>query len=126
MGMKSEGIFEDLRKRIESENLSDKKRKHFSKETRQEIEGLLKSGYTAPILSKQLGVSTQTFSNWQRSLKKTVPQPRKLTVVSDSTEGIAHAQVVVSRERTDVMLPNGIVLRNLALDVQTLALLKGF
>ena len=56
MGMKSEGIFEDLRKRIESENLSDKKRKHFSKETRQEIEGLLKSGYTAPILSKQLGV----------------------------------------------------------------------
>ena len=126
MGMKSEGIFEDLRKRIESENLSDKKRKHFSKETRQEIEGLLKSGYTAPILSKQLGVSTQTFSNWQRSLKKTVPQPRKLTVASDSTDCIAHAQVVVSRERTDVMLPNGIVLRNLALDVQTLALLKGF
>ena len=126
METKNEVIFEDLRKRIESENHSEKKRKHFSKETRQEIEGLLKSGYTVSILSRQLGVSEQTFSNWRRSLKKTVAQPRKLTVVSEPTEGIVLAQVVVSRERADVMLPNGIVLKNIALDVQTLALLKGF
>ena len=126
METKNEVIFEDLRKRIESENHSEKKRKHFSKATRQEIENLLRSGYAVSFLSQQLGVSEQTFSNWRRSLKKPILQPRKLTVVSAPFETSEHVQAVLPHDRIEVQLPNGIVLKNIALDSRTLELLKRF
>ena len=125
MEQSNDRVFAELKSRIESENRSGRKRTFFSKSTKQEIEKMLSSGFPPAALSKRLGVSDQTLAKWRQNLNKTESKPRRLKVVNDSSEPQAASQVAAARERTDVMLPNGVVLKNLALNVQTLALLKG-
>lgn len=123
--MISDRIFEDLRRRIEMENKSGCKRMYFSQGTKNEIEKLFNSGFSLNVLSARLDVSHQTLSKWKRAHTAAVPKPRKLAVVNEFLESTPQVQSIAANETVDVMLPNGILLKNFGLNAQSLALLKG-
>jgi transposase-like protein len=124
MGMRSEAVFQNLRTRIEEENSIPGKRRAFSKGTKIEVLRLLNEGYRASILAGQLGISESAIGKWKKQKKETVFQPKKLKVVDDF-EGInlPNPQPVRS-EKIEVQFPNGVILKNLILDANTLALLR--
>ena len=124
MGTRNEAVFQDLRKRIEEENSIPRKRKHFSKETKNEVARLMSEGYKASVLCQRLGISESNLGKWKRRAKSSVPQPKKLKIVSNFEEVIAVEQPFIQSEKIEVQLPNGVTLKNLSLDAATLALLR--
>jgi len=124
MGTRNEAVFQDLRKRIEEENSIPGKRKHFSKETKHEVARLMSEGYKASVLCQRLGISESNLGKWKRRVKNSVPQPKKLKIVSKFEEAIAVEQAFNQSEKIEVQLPNGVTLKNLSLDAATLALLR--
>lgn len=125
MRARNEAVFQDLRKRIEDENLISGKRKFFSKETKSEVEKLLNEGYKASLLCQRLGISESSLGKWKRRVKNAVPLPKKLKIVSNFDEAVALEQPFIQSHKIEVHLPNGVTLKNLNLDAATLALLRG-
>ena len=124
MELSKENCFEDLKRRIARENLPGRKRMFFSAETRKEIVELIAAGHSLTFLSGKIGVAEDTLSKWRRNQRRERPAPKKLKVV----ENFANEKTterVLRMPTTDVQLPNGVLLKNIALNLENLALLKG-
>lgn len=124
MEVTSESAFQDIRKRIERENTPPSGRRVFSAATKSAIEDLLQEGHRPGFLSLKLGISESCLGKWKKRLSNNTSRPKRLQVVNHFPAQPTSEAQLADADQIEVHLPNGIVLKNVRLNVKILQFLR--